>query len=88
MPKVVTANDLRTGVVVYLGNEGQWTVSLAEAEVAADAEALKRLEARALAAVQAREVTAVYAMDVALTDGRPQPVSVRERIRAAHAPTV
>lgn len=88
MPKVVTANELRTGVVVYLGCNRQWTVSLAEAEVAADAEALRRLEAIALAAVEAREVTAVYAMDVALADGRPEPVSVRERIRAAHAATV
>ena len=88
MLSVVTANELRSGAVVYLGREGRWTPELADATVAADAASLKQLEALALAAVEKTEVTAVYAMDVALENGRPVPVSVREKIRAAHAPTV
>ena len=88
MPSVVTANDLRSGAVVYLTAGGRWVESLQEASVAEHAEALKTLEALALAAVERMEVTAVYAFDVRLVDGRPEPISVRERIRAAHAPTV
>ena len=88
MPSVVTANDLRSGAVVYLGRNGRWVPELGDATVAADAAGLKHLEALALAAVEKTEVTAVYAMDVRLAGSRPEPVSVREKIRAAHAPTV
>lgn len=88
MPSVVTANDLRSGAVVYLKADGRWVESLQDASVAEDAEALKTLEALALAAVERTEVTSVYAFDVRLVDGRPEPISVRERIRAAHVPTV
>ena len=88
MPSVVTANVLRSGAVVYLTGDGQWVETLDAATVAADANALQRLATLALAAVERTEVTAVYAMDVALATGRPEPVSVRERIRAARKPTV
>lgn len=88
MPNVVTANVLRSGAVVYLKGDGQWVERLDAATVAADADALQRLESLALAAVERTEVTAVYAMDVALVAGRPEPISVRERIRAARKPTV
>ncbi len=88
MPSVVTANNLRSGAVVYLGASGRWVAALEDAQVAADKEALHTLEVEANAAVARTEVTAVYAMDVRLVDGSIEPVSVRESIRAAHAPTV
>ena len=88
MPSVVTANDLRSGLVVYLGPEARWVRSLADATIAADAGGLKQLETQAIAAVENSEVTAVYAMDVRVPGGVPEPQSVRERIRAAGAPTV
>ncbi len=88
MPSVVTANVLRSGAVVYLTRDGQWVEALHGAAVAADTDALKCLETLALAAVERTEVTAVYAMDVRVVTGRPEPISVRERIRAAHQPTV
>ena len=88
MPSVVTANELRSGAVVYLARDGRWVEALIEASVATDANGLKELEAQALAAVERTEVTAVYAMDVRLADGRPEPISVREKIRAARAPSV
>jgi Protein of unknown function (DUF2849) len=88
MPSVVTANHLRSGTVVYLTHDGKWVDTLGDARVANDASALTDLEALALAAVERNDVTAVYAFDVRVVDGQPQPISVRERIRAAHAPTV
>ena len=88
MPSVVTANNLRSGAVVYLSANGTWIEDLSEALVASDPDALKALEVEATAAVARTEVTAVYAMDVRLSEGRIDPISVRERIRAAHAPTV
>lgn len=88
MPSVVTANDLRSGLVVYLTSDGQWAQSVGDAGVAADTPTLERLQALALASVVKSEVTAVYAFDVALVEGRPEPISVREKIRASRAPTV
>jgi len=80
---VVTANRLRTGTVVYLRGDGRWSERLDEAAAADDAEALRQLESLALAAVERAEVTSVYAFDVRITDGSPEPLSVREQIRAA-----
>jgi Protein of unknown function (DUF2849) len=88
MPSVVTANNLRSGTVVYLGTGGGWVPALRAAAIAHDASELKRLEAQAQAALEATLVTAVYAFDVRVVDGEPVPLSVRERIRASGAPTI
>jgi hypothetical protein len=88
LPSVVTGNLLRTGAVVYLAADERWVPDLEAAEVAADKAELARLEEIAQRAVAAQEVTAVYAMDVGLVDGRPIPLSVREKIRASRGPTV
>ena len=88
MPSVITANVLRTGVVVYLRSDGSWVEKLADATPAADETLRATLEQLALAAIERNEVTAVYAFDVSIVDGRPIPLSVRESIRAAGAPTV
>jgi len=88
MLEIVTGNDLQTGAVVYLGANGRWVDRLAEAQVAPDADAKSELEQIAAQSAARQEVTAVYTMPVALEAGRPQPVSTRERIRAAGGPTV
>ena len=85
MPSVVTANVLRSGSVVYLAPGGRWVTTLCDASIAIDAAALKALEQIASDALARNDVTAVYAMDIRIVDGRPQPVSVREVIRAAQA---
>ncbi|MGE0753374.1 MAG: DUF2849 domain-containing protein [Variibacter sp.] len=88
MPSVVTANHLRSGAVVYLARDGRWVEALDCADAVETPSELKALEALALAAVERNEVTAVYAFDVRLDDGRPAPVSVRERIRVARSPSI
>lgn len=85
MPNVITANDLRTGAVVYLDGAGNWVGALADAAPISDDSERTRLEAFALAALERNVVTAVYAFDVRIANGSIEPVSVRERIRAANA---
>lgn len=82
MPKVVTANMLASGTVVYLARGGAWVPRLADAVVADTADELAVLERVALAAVESCTVTAVYAFDVRVAGDRPEPLSVRERLRA------
>jgi hypothetical protein len=88
MPNVVTANRLTDGVVVYLAADGEWTEEIANARVADDEAETKALEAEAEAAARDRVVVSVYPMPVALKDGAIDPLSVRERIRAAHRTTL
>ena len=88
MPNVVTANRLTDGIVVYLAPDGSWTEEIARARLAETEDETKALEAQAAEDVKARKVVAVYPMEVALHDGAVDPLSVRERIRAAHRTTL
>jgi hypothetical protein len=88
MPSVVTANRLIDGIVVYLASDGGWTEEIGRARLAETEDEVKALEAEAAKDVAARKVVAVYPMDVAIRDGTVDPLSVRERIRAAHRTTL
>ena len=88
MPSVITANRLTDGIVVYLASDDEWTEQIAEARLADTDEEIKALEAEAEKAVQERLVISVYPMPIALNDGAVDPLSVRERIRAAHRTTL
>jgi Protein of unknown function (DUF2849) len=88
MPNVVTANRLTDGIVVYLASDGGWTEEIGRARLAETEDDTKALEAEAAKDVAARKVVAVYPMEVAVRDGAVDPLSVRERIRAAHRTTL
>ena len=88
MPNVVTANRLTDGIVVYLAPDGSWTEDIALARFADTEEETGALEAQANQAVKDRIVVAVYPMPVEIKDGAVDPLSVRERIRAAHRTTL
>ncbi|WP_299288129.1 DUF2849 domain-containing protein [uncultured Tateyamaria sp.] len=78
-PKVVTANHLLAGDVIYQTATG-WTRNLNEAEVLqdeADAD-LRLIEA----SQQVDTVVGTYLADVALSDGVPIPTHFRETFRA------
>ena len=78
-PKVVTANALLEGDVVYLTEAG-WSRDLKDAEVLTDeAHAdLRMIEASA----QTGDVVGVYLADVEINDGSPVPTHFREDVRA------
>ena len=79
---VVSANRLVDGVVVFLDVAGQWTDRLQRAAVARDAAAAEHLLGRA----RAEGFGVIDPFLVAVTedpDGTLEPVSLREKIRAA-----
>jgi hypothetical protein len=88
MPEVITANRLTDGIVVYLAPDGSWVEDLAHARVAGTEDEVKALESEAAKAIAERRVVATYPMAVAVEDGIPVALSVRERIRAAHRTTL
>ena len=80
--QVASANRLADGVVVFLGDAGQWVSSLDRAAVARDARAGEILLQRA----QAEGFTVVDPFLVAVAedeDGSLKPLSLREKIRAS-----
>jgi hypothetical protein len=78
-PKVVTANALLEGDVIYLTADDQWSRQLADAEVIED-EAHGDLRLL-LGNSQPDAVVGVYLIDVVLEDGIPQPTHFREEFR-------
>jgi hypothetical protein len=86
--KVITANDLRDGLVVFLDHDGGWTHDIALARVVEDGADLDQANAYAKAQHDARIVVEPYPIDVEVTGGVPVPVRLRERIRAEKGPTI
>ncbi len=84
-PRMVTANRLGDGLVVYLDRHGGWSERIADGRVASDDAAAAALMTVAEAA--ACQVVAPYLIDVVDGDGSVRPASFRERIRA-QGPTV
>jgi Protein of unknown function (DUF2849) len=79
IPKVVTANDLRLGDVVYLAADDRWTRLHSEAELIEDeAHAQLRL---LHGAAQRNTVVGAYLADAKLGPNGPEPVHFREAFR-------
>ena len=88
MPNIITANLLRSGDVVYLGDNTQWVREIGDAVIANSDDELSGLEALAEKAIEELKVIGAYPMEVDVVNGKAKPKSVREVIRAAHGPTV
>jgi hypothetical protein len=79
IPKVVTANDLRLGDVVYLTATDQWTRIHSQAELICDeAQAQMRLSH---GAAQKLVVVGAYLADAKDGPQGPEPVHFREEFR-------
>lgn len=86
MSKIITANHLVVGDVVFLAEDG-WTPVVDRAVVADDDAALEQLLARASEAEEANIVVGPYAVDVRREGGRIVPLHYREAMRT-RGPTV
>ncbi len=88
----ITANLVREGTVVYLREAPSgrdWPDDIARATLYPDKGAAEAALARSEADVAANLVVGPYHLEVEPTAaGAPVPVTARERIRAAHKPTV
>ncbi len=85
--KIITANRLSDGRVIYLANSGNWTEELAEAARAADPGAEARLLAVAEDESQRWIAISPYVIDVGDSADTTRPKRFREWIRA-FGPTI
>lgn len=81
--KVITANRLLDGDVVWLGENGSWVERVTLARTFDGKAAVAEGLAAGARAEKNQEVVGVYEMDVTVEDGLIVPVRLRERIRAA-----
>ena len=81
-PKVVTANRLIDGLVIFVADGPAWVTDIAEATVFEDGPALDEALAFGAAEVAARRIVDPYAVDIRIEDGKPVPERLREFIRA------
>ena len=84
--RIVTANRLSDGLVVYLNGAG-WSERIEDARIAGDDAAADGLLARAEGPGQELRVIGPYLIEVAREGAVPRPASHRETIRAL-GPTV
>lgn len=81
--RVVTANRLRDGRVVYLAESGDWSACIADGRVAVCEEEEAAMMEAARLAVEARVVVDPYLVEVKAKNGVIRPVAYRELIRAS-----
>lgn len=81
-PRIVTANRLIDGRVVFRDAEGRWVEPFAAAEVL-DAAAAEAAVTAAAADVAARLIVQPYAVEVIEIEGRLSPRAMREKIRVS-----
>jgi hypothetical protein len=86
MPRIITANHLIGGDVVFLAENG-WTPNVDRALVADDEVELAALEARAAEAEERNIVVGRYAIEVRREGARIVPLHYREVMRT-RGPTV
>jgi len=75
----VTANRLRDGVPIYFAGNTNWSTSVADAVTDYDSEALLERSAAGTASI---DTIGRIAIEVTVTDGKVEPNSLKERIRA------
>lgn len=76
-PVAATANELRSGAVVYREPSGQWSKDLRRAEIAETPEAADRLLQQAMA----DHLACIVVEPVLIEMGGASPATLRERIR-------
>ena len=86
--KILSAHDLRSGLVVYLTSEGGWSRKLVRAAPATDERSEARLLRLSEQAVGNNNVFEPAFIDVDWRETGPVPARLRERIRAEGVPTV
>jgi hypothetical protein len=80
--KILTANRLRDGEVVWLAADGSWTVDIAGARIAGGEAAEASLLGEGVRAMRNNEVVDVDLVAVEISAGTIRPLRLRERIRA------
>lgn len=81
-PRILTANLLGDGLVVFLGTDGSWAPGLESARLAHSNDDVAQLEAVGGEAARANHIVDPYLIEVEDTGSSLLPIEMRERMRA------
>ena len=79
--KILTANDLLSGGVVYLTSQNNWSPFISQAHASDNASTIERLEASGLRAENEQIIVGSFLIAVTIENGIPRPTRFRERLR-------
>ena len=85
--KILTANDLHSGEVVYLKNDGLWSSYITQAQLSGSTSRDEKLLALGHEAEENRLVVGPFLIDVEIKNEIPVPVRFREQLRVTGPPT-
>ena len=81
-PKMIIANRLLDGRVVFLCRDGGWSAVAADAAVGEDDDTVTGLEALAQKSAAANEVLSVETIEATTKDGKPFPAHMKFAMQA------
>jgi len=81
--KILTANDLHSGGVVFLTSQGDWSPFISSAHLSDNEQNMKELEVIGQGAVRAQIIVEPFFIDVLIENGIPLPVRFREQLRVS-----
>jgi hypothetical protein len=87
MPKIISANRLKDGLVVYLSPAGTWTEALDQAECLIDDHMAAARLAHAREDITRNLIVDPFLVEVVADRKEPRPVSLRDKVRAL-GPTI
>jgi len=79
--KILTANDLHSGGVVFATAHGDWSPFISQALLSDDAVTNERLETCGQHAVERQLVVEPFFIDVSIENGLPRAIRFREQLR-------
>jgi len=79
--KILTANDLHSGGVVFATANGDWSSFISQALLSDNADTNEKLETCGQHAVERQLVVEPFFIDVTIENSLPRPVRFREQLR-------
>jgi len=79
--KILTANDLRSGGVVFASDDNSWSPYISQAQLASDSTMMEALTIRGEQAVNSQLVVEPAFIEVVVENGLPRPLRFREQLR-------
>jgi len=81
--KILTANDLLSGGVVFATREGNWSPFITQAELSSDSQTEDRLVAVGNQSVDTQTIVGPFLIDINIENGIPVPKRYREQLRVS-----
>jgi len=81
--KILTANGLHSGGVVFATGDGKWSAFITQAQLSSDSETEEALLAMAKQSVETQTIVEPFLIEIDVINGMPVPKRYREQLRVS-----